>query len=126
MFDKISTGALSDLETVTQMAYSMIAVYGMNKNVGNLSFYKMSQEQYNRPYSEETAKLIDNEVRKLIEGQYERAKALLIEKRPQLDLLANALLANEVVLKSDLERMIGKRPTPEDEHPVVSAIGALD
>ncbi len=109
-FDKISTGAQSDLDQVTKMAYSMISVYGMNKKVGNVSFYGM-QEQFHKPYSDETASLIDDEVRKLVESQYKRAIALLKEKRNELEILANALLENEVLLKSDVERLIGPRPS---------------
>ncbi|MFK8101472.1 MAG: ATP-dependent zinc metalloprotease FtsH [Saprospiraceae bacterium] len=111
---KISTGAQSDLDQITKMAYSMISVFGMNEKVGNVSFYGM-QEQFQRPYSEETASLIDEEVRKLIESQYERAKALLIDKRKELEILANQLLEKEVLLKSDVERLIGKRPSDVEE-----------
>ena len=110
VFDKISTGAQSDLDQVTKMAYSMIAVYGMNKKVGNVSFYGMQQDQFNKPYSDDTARLIDEEVRKMIDAQYERAQALLADKREELNALANALLENEVLHKSDVERLIG--PTP--------------
>lgn len=80
VFDKISTGAQNDLDQVTKMGYGMVTVYGMNKNVGNVSFYAMSQDQFNKPYSNETAKLIDEEVRALIESQYLRAQELLTEK----------------------------------------------
>ena len=111
VFDKISTGAQSDLDQATKMAYSMIAVFGMNEKVGNVSFYGLQQDQFNKPYSDETATLIDDEVRKLVESQYLRAQKLLKEKRNELDILANALLENEVLLKSDVERMIGERPS---------------
>ena len=109
-FNKISTGAQSDLDQVTKMAYSMISVFGMNKKVGNVSFYGM-QDQFHKPYSDETATLIDDEVRKLVESQYKRAIDLLKEKRNELEILANALLENEVLLKSDVERLIGPRPS---------------
>ncbi len=113
-FDKISTGAQSDLDQVTKMAYGMVAVYGMNDKVGNVSFYDMqNQNQFAKPYSEDTAKLIDEESRRMIDEQYERAKELLIEKRKEVELLANELLEKEVVLKSDLERLIGLRPFGE-------------
>ena len=115
VFDKISTGAQNDLDQVTKMAYGMVTVYGMNKNVGNVSFYAMSQDQFNKPYSNETARLIDVEVRGLIEAQYMRAQTLLTEKREELNLLANTLLEKEVLLKSDVERLIGPRPMPIDE-----------
>lgn len=115
VFDKISTGAQNDLDQVTKMAYGMVTVYGMNKNVGNVSFYAMSQDQFNKPYSNETARLIDDEVRILIEAQYKRAQELLEEKRDELNKLANTLLEKEVLLKSDVERLIGPRPMPVDE-----------
>ena len=110
VFDKISTGAQSDLDQVTKMAYSMIAIYGMNEKVGNVSFYGMQQDQFNKPYSDDTARLIDEEVRMMIDKQYERAQNLLTEKRDELNALANALLENEVLHKSDVERLIGPRP----------------
>lgn len=115
VFNKISTGAQNDLDQVTKMAYGMVTVYGMNDNVGNVSFYAMSQDQFSKPYSNETARLIDDEVRKIIESQYKRAQTLLTEKRHELNLLAHTLLEKEVLLKSDVERLIGPRPTPEDE-----------
>ncbi len=111
VFDKISTGAQNDLDQVTKMAYGMISVYGMNDKVGNVSFHALSQESYQKPYSDETAKLIDDEVRDLIENQYARAKALLKEKRHELNILAEALLEKEVILKSDLIDLIGPRPS---------------
>ena len=109
-FGKISTGAQSDLDQATKMAYSMIAVFGMNDKVGNVSFYGMQQDQFQKPYSDETARLIDDEVRNMLEDQYKRAKNLLREKRHELELLANALLEKEVLLKSDIIKMIGLRP----------------
>lgn len=115
VFNKISTGAQNDLDQVTKMAYGMVTVYGMNPEVGNVSFYAMSQDQFNKPYSNETARLIDDEVRKLIEAQYERAQSLLLEKKHELNLLAETLLEKEVLLKSDVERLIGSRPVPIDE-----------
>jgi cell division protease FtsH len=110
IFDKISTGAQSDLDQVTKMAYSMIAIYGMNDKVGNVSFYGMQQDQFNKPYSDETASMIDSEVRKLVESQYIRAKELLTEKKQELEILAQALLEKEVLLKSDVETLVGPRP----------------
>jgi cell division protease FtsH len=115
VFDKISTGAQNDLDQVTKMAYGMVTVYGMNKKVGNVSYYAMSQDQFNKPYSDETARLIDDEVRALIETQYARAQQLLTDKKDELSLLASTLLEKEVLLKSDLEKLIGPRPTPIDE-----------
>jgi cell division protease FtsH len=115
VFNKISTGAQNDLDQVTKMGYSMISIFGMNDKVGNVSFYGLSNESYHKPYSDETAKLMDDEVRKLIDQQYERAQNLLTEKRQELNLLAKTLLEKEVLLKSDLENLIGPRPFPEEE-----------
>ena len=115
VFNKISTGAQNDLDQVTKMAYSMVSVFGMNEKVGNVSFYGLSNESYQKPYSDETARLMDDEVRSLIDSQYERAKNLLTEKRHELNLLAQTLLEKEVLHKSDLERLIGKRPFAEEE-----------
>ncbi len=114
VFDKISTGAQSDLDQVTKMAYSMIAVFGMNDKVGNVSFHGMQQDQFNKPYSDDTANLIDEEVRKLIDSQYDRAKALLRDRRDELEALAQQLLTKEVLLKSDVERLVGPRPGSEN------------
>ena len=116
VFDKISTGAQSDLDQVTKMGYSMISIFGMNPKVGNVSFYGLSQDSFQKPYSDDTATLIDDEVRKLIESQYVRAQELLIERRSELNLLANTLIEKEVLLKSDVERLIGPRPFPEIDH----------
>ena len=119
VFDKISTGAQNDLDQVTKMAYSMISVFGMNDKVGNVSFYGMSQDSFNKPYSDETAKLIDNEVRNLIDEQYLRAQNLLTERRKELNILAKQLLEKEVLLKSDVEKLIGPRPfSDKDEYTI--------
>jgi cell division protease FtsH len=110
-FNRISTGAQSDLDYVTRMAYSMVTYYGMNEKVGNVSFYGMMNEgAFMKPYSEETATLIDDESRKIIEAQYERAKQILSDRKSELELIANELLSKEVLHKDDLERLIGKRP----------------
>jgi cell division protease FtsH len=121
VFDKISTGALSDLDHVTRMSYAMISFYGMNDKVGNVSYYEMQQQGngFTKPYSEQTSFLMDTEVRQLIETQYERAKALLLEKRHELELLAKELLDKEVLLKSDLERLIGPRPFGIPAHAIL-------
>jgi len=115
VFDKISTGAQNDLDQVTKMAYGMVAVYGMNEKVGNVSFYGMQQDNFTKPYSDETARLIDDEVRNMIESQYDRAQKLLTEKRTELNMLAEKLLEKEVLLKSDLEKLIGPRPFADQE-----------
>lgn len=115
IFNKISTGAQNDLDQVTRMAYSMITIFGMNENVGQVSYYGLSQEQFSqRPYSEQTATLIDDEVRGLLDQQYERAQSMLKERRRELELIANALLEKEVLHKSDIERLIGRRPHQDD------------
>ena len=113
-FGKISTGASNDLQQITKIAYSMITIYGMNDKVGNVSFYDPNQENvFTKPFSEETGKMIDEEVRKLIDGAYEKTKALLIEKREAVEKLAKELLVKEVLFKSDVEALIGKRPYEE-------------
>jgi len=119
VFNKVSTGAQSDLDQATKMAYSMVTIFGMNDKVGNVSFYGMSQDNFQKPYSDETARLIDDEVRKLVESQFLRAKQLLRDHRDKLDLIAQTLLEKEVLVKSDVERLIGPRPFPEKpSHPV--------
>ena len=120
IFDKISTGAQSDLDQVTKMAYSMVAIYGMNDKVGNVSFYGMQQDQFSKPYSDDTARLIDQECRKMIDEQYERAQALLKDKSKELHLLAAALLDKEVLTKSDVARLIGDSPYEDKNKPLVS------
>ena len=110
VFNKISTGAQNDLDQATQMAYSMITIYGMDETVGNVSFYGMSKDSFSKPYSEQTGALIDQKVRELIDQQYTRAKNLLNEKHDELEKLANTLLEKEVLTKTDVENLIGERP----------------
>jgi AFG3 family protein len=113
-FGKISTGASNDLQQITKIAYSMITVYGMNDKIGNVSFYDPAQDNtFTKPYSEETGKMIDQEVRKLIEVAYVKTKALLTEKRGDVEKLAKELLKKEVLFQSDVETLIGKRPFEE-------------
>ncbi len=113
-FGKISTGASNDLQQITRIAYSMVTAYGMCERIGNVSFYDPSQENtFTKPYSEETGKIIDEEVRKIIDQAYITTKKLLTEKREQVELLAKALLDKEVLHKSDVEELIGKRPFEE-------------
>lgn len=112
IFDKISTGALSDLEKITKQAYAMVSVYGLNDKIGNISFYDSSgQNEYNfqKPYSEKTAQLIDEEVSKMIEEAYARTKKILLENKDKLVKLAKLLLEKEVIFKADLEKIFGKR-----------------
>ena len=112
VFGKISTGALSDLERITKMAYSMVTIYGMNDKIGNISFFDSKQSEYNfnKPYSEATAERIDQEVKKIVDTAYDRTKQLLILHREHLEVIAKELLEKEILFQSDLERLIGKRP----------------
>lgn len=112
IFGKISTGALSDLERITKLAYSIVSVYGMNDKIGNVSYYDSKQTEYNftKPYSEATAELIDNEVKILVDKAYVRTKKLLLSKKNELEILAKELLEKEIIFQSDLEGLIGKRP----------------
>ncbi|HPG10233.1 MAG TPA: ATP-dependent zinc metalloprotease FtsH [Chitinophagaceae bacterium] len=113
-FNKISTGAQNDLQQITRIAYAMVTVYGMNGKVGNISFYDPQQENtFTKPYSDETAKMIDEEVRLLIEQAYEKTKQLLLNKKAEVEKLAHALLEREVLFQSDVEALIGKRPFEE-------------
>ncbi|MBE9584915.1 ATP-dependent zinc metalloprotease FtsH [Mucilaginibacter sp. JRF] len=111
VFNKISTGAQNDLERITKLAYAMVTIYGMNPKVGNVSFNDTQGEyQFNKPYSEKTSELIDEEVRNLIGRVYEMTKQLLNDKREGLEKLANKLLEKEILFQSDLEEILGKRP----------------
>jgi len=131
VFGNISTGALSDLERVTKQAQAMVTIYGLNDKVGNISYYDSSgQSEYNfgKPYSEQTAKVIDEEISKLIETQYQRAVNILTENRDKLDALAQKLLDKEVIFREDLEEICGKRAwDPElTEKPVSSLDNPAD
>lgn len=113
VFGKISTGALSDLERITKMAYSIVTMYGMNSKLGNVSYYdSKGQNEYgfSKPYSEATSQMIDEEVRTIIENAYLRTKELLTERRHELEVVAKELLAKEVLQQDDLERLVGRRP----------------
>jgi AFG3 family protein len=113
-FGKISTGAQNDLQQITRIGYAMVTVYGMSDKVGNISFYDPQQDQsFTKPYSEETSRLIDDEVRTIIDAAYERTKLLLLEKRSDVERLAEALLDKEVLFQSDVEALIGPRPYEE-------------
>jgi cell division protease FtsH len=114
IFDKISTGALSDLEKVTKQARAMVTVYGLNEEVGNITYYDSSgNDAFVKPYSEETGKKIDKEISKMIEIQYQRAIDLLNNHKEKLRTLAELLLEKEVIFKDDLEKLFGKRPFDE-------------
>ncbi|NRA12532.1 MAG: ATP-dependent zinc metalloprotease FtsH, partial [Crocinitomicaceae bacterium] len=114
-FGKISTGALSDLEKVTKQAYAMVSIYGLNEKIGNLSFYDPNGNQFTKPYSEVTARIIDEEASKLIEAQYQRALKILGKHKDELGKLADKLLEKEVIFKEDLIEIFGKRRWDKEE-----------
>ena len=116
-FGKISTGALSDLEKVTKQARAMVTIYGLNEKIGNLTYYDPTGEEYGftKPYSEKTAQVIDEEIREIIEQQYQRALDILRTNREKLTTLAELLLEREVIFKEDLEHIFGKRPHDNDK-----------
>ena len=121
-FGKISTGASNDLQQISKMAYSMVTTYGMNEKIGNVSFYDPSQENtFQKPFSEETGKIIDEEVRKMIAEAYQRTLKLLTEHKADVEKLAKALLDKEVLHKSDVEELVGKRPFEEEAKAVDAA-----
>jgi cell division protease FtsH len=111
VFGQISTGAQNDLDKVTSTAYSMVVIYGMTERVGNVSYYElMKNETFQKPYSDDTARIIDEEVKGIIEKQYQRVLALLGEKRVELDKVAMVLLEKEVIVREDVVKLIGERP----------------
>jgi len=116
IFGKITTGAQNDLEKVTKMAYAMTTIYGMNEKVGQVSFNDPQGEyQFSKPYSDDTSTLIDEEVRKLIDGAYQRTIELLSKHKGELEVIAQELLKKEILFKTDLEDLIGKRPFGDDK-----------
>jgi cell division protease FtsH len=118
IFDKISTGALNDLEKITRQARAMVTVYGLNDKIGNITYYDSSgQSEYSftKPYSEETAQIIDKEISEIIETQYQRAIQILKENKDKLITLAELLLEKEVIFKKDLLLIFGKRPFDSKE-----------
>jgi ATP-dependent metalloprotease FtsH len=118
MFDKISTGALNDLEKVTRQAKAIVSIYGLNEKIGNITYYDssgQSEYSFSKPYSEETAKIIDEEISQIIETQYQRAISILTENKDKLIKLAELLLEKEVIFKDDLITIFGKRPYEELE-----------
>jgi cell division protease FtsH len=121
-FDKISTGALNDLEKVTKQAYAMVSFFGMSSKVGNISFFDSqgrNEYSFNKPYSEKTAELIDEEAKLLVEQQYKRAKKILLENKEGLEQLSKLLLEKEVIFSEDVERIFGKRKFEEEEIPTL-------
>ena len=118
IFNKISTGALSDLEKVTKQARAMVTVYGLNDKVGNLTYYDSSNGNeygFTKPYSEQTAETIDKEISAIIEKQYQRAISILKKNKKKLIELAEVLLTKEVIFKDNLEEIFGKRPFDKEE-----------
>ena len=122
-FDRISTGALSDLEKVTRQARAMVTIYGLNDKIGNVTYYDssgQSEYSFSKPYSDETAKVIDAEISLLIESQYERAIKILEANKDKLNQLADILIEKEVIFKDDLETIFGKRTFDANLEEVVS------
>ncbi|MFO7878886.1 MAG: ATP-dependent zinc metalloprotease FtsH [Bacteroidales bacterium] len=122
MFSRVSTGALNDLEKITKQAVAMVTYFGMSPKIGNISYYDSSgQSDYNftKPYSEETAELIDKEVKNIVEEQYERAKQVLLENKEGLTKLAEKLLEEEVIFSEDLEKIFGKRKGEEEREKLI-------
>jgi len=117
IFGKVSTGALSDLEKVTRQATSMVTVYGLSEKIGNISYYDSSGQNsnFNKPYSEQTARTIDEEVKALTEEAYTKALQVLEDNKESLSKLAAELLTKEVIFREDLETIFGKRPWDKDE-----------
>ena len=122
-FNRISTGALSDLEKVTKQARAMVTIYGLNDKIGNVTYYDSTGQgeySFSKPYSEETAKVIDEEISLLIESQYQRAIEILEENKDKLNQLADILIEKEVIFKDDLEAIFGKRTFDKNLEEVVS------
>jgi cell division protease FtsH len=118
VFGEISTGALNDLERATKLAFAMVTYYGLNKKIGNISYYDSTGQTdmaFTKPFSEKTAETIDAEVHQMLETAYQRAKALLLENRDKLDKLAEQLISREVIFREDLENIYGKRPFEEED-----------
>ncbi len=118
IFGNVSTGALNDLEKVTKQARAMITIYGLNPKIGNITYYDSSGQewQFSKPYSEKTAELIDEEIKKLVDEQYERAKKILLKYKDKLIRLAKRLREKEVIFREDLEEILGPRPFEKKEN----------
>ena len=119
-FSKVSTGALNDLEKVTKQAYAIVVYFGLNKEIGNISYYDSSGQSeftFQKPYSEKTSEVIDQEVRKIVEDAYERAKSIILSDKEKVERLATLLLEREVIFRDDLEKIFGKRPWDKEDDP---------
>jgi cell division protease FtsH len=117
-FGKISTGALNDLEKVTKQTYAMVVYFGLNKKIGNISYYDSTGQMeysFHKPYSEKTAEIIDQEVKKIIDSAYDCAKKILAENKEKVEQLAKVLLEKEVIFREDLEDIFGKRPFDKED-----------
>ncbi len=133
VFGNISTGAQNDLDKVTSTAYSMVVIYGMTEKVGNVSYYElMKNDNFQKPYSDDTARVIDEQVKAIIEEQYQRVLELLKEKRNELNIIGNILLEKEVIVKDDVVGLIGERPFSEEpetaieKEPETALVGSVE
>ena len=109
-FGSITTGAADDLDKVTQMAYSMVTIYGMNEAIGQLSFPPKGEMQFDKPYSDATARMIDDEVRKIVDGAYQRTKQLLTKQKDAVVAVAELLLKQETINQAEVKALVGARP----------------
>ena len=123
---RISTGAMNDLERVTKQAYGMIAYLGMSEKLPNLCYYNNDEYSFNRPYSEKTAELIDEEVKKMVNEQYQRAKQILADNSEGHNKLAQLLIDKEVIFAEDVEQIFGKRPWASRSEEIISATKVSD
>nr|WP_185862427.1 ATP-dependent zinc metalloprotease FtsH [Blattabacterium cuenoti] len=128
IFSSISTGALNDLERVTKQAQSMVAIFGLNEKIGNISYYDSTGQNefsFSKPYSEKTAQIIDEEIYKIITEQYQRAKKILKNNEQKLTMLANELLEKEVIFREDLKKIFGDRPFPDEIGDMLSTVSNI-
>ncbi|MDX2360942.1 MAG: ATP-dependent zinc metalloprotease FtsH [Crocinitomicaceae bacterium] len=125
-FGKISTGALGDLEKITKQAYAMVSIYGLNEKIGNISYYDPQGAGFTKPYSDDTARIIDEEVSKMIEAQYQRALGILRENQDKLGQLADKLLEKEVIFKEDLVAIFGERQWDTQEETIAAEAKSSD
>jgi len=127
-FNKVSTGALNDLEKVTKQAYAIVVYFGLNKEIGNISYYDSSGQSeftFQKPYSEKTAEVIDREVHNIVEAAYDRAKSIILSEKEKIETLANLLLEREVIFRDDLEKIFGKRPWDKEDDLKFTSVNPL-